>query len=108
MDHGFSPQTSGEQYKIQQEPRELRRDGDGAQPEKTESYFTISQFRSFFLFGEDQGPPRFLLAHLHNAAFVEEVADPPKDPDEQQPEPRRSVVFGSRRAYFTLNEVVLL
>ena len=34
--HGFSPQTSGEQYKIQQEPRVLRR--DGAQPKKTESY----------------------------------------------------------------------
>ena len=41
MDHGFSPQTSGEQYKIQQEPRVLRRDGDGAQPEKTESYSDV-------------------------------------------------------------------
>ena len=41
MDHGFSPQTSGEQYKIQQEPRVLRRDGDGALPEKTESYSDV-------------------------------------------------------------------
>ena len=39
MDHGFSPQTSGEQYKIQQEPRVLRR--DGAQPDKTESYSDV-------------------------------------------------------------------
>ena len=35
----LSPQTSGEQYKIQQEPRVLRR--DGAQPDKTESYSDV-------------------------------------------------------------------
>ena len=39
LDQGFSPQTSGGQYKTQQEPRVFRR--DGAQPEKAESYSDV-------------------------------------------------------------------